>query len=296
MASHGGAGAAGDAYLLERSGTTWSHQARLQASNPDLLDRFGSSVSVSGTTVVVGAFGEDSNATGVDGNQSNNSALDAGAAYVFGPVHGPYITAVTPAAIEALIPGTAQTIQLAGQSLDLSTGLTLDGVAVDPLRTTLVSSELITLDMPQVAALGTHYLAVTDGTDTNRFAVTAVAPATPRYENDSGDPLVVVDRDDGLSLRLAGIPGRVHLVFVSTSNLPSANRFVNLDLGNQFTSLVNSGVQRVIPAAGWIEVLVPSSSLMNPSLIGIPLYSQTIAFTFPAPLPVSNLQSLLLAP
>ena len=32
------------------------------------------SVAVSGDTVVVGALGEDSNATGVNGNQSNNSA------------------------------------------------------------------------------------------------------------------------------------------------------------------------------------------------------------------------------
>jgi hypothetical protein len=40
-------------------------------------------VAVSGDTVVVGACGESSNATGVNGNQSNNSALSSGAAYVF---------------------------------------------------------------------------------------------------------------------------------------------------------------------------------------------------------------------
>jgi len=40
-------------------------------------------VSVSGDTVVVGAWDEDSNATGVDGNQGDNSASNAGAAYVF---------------------------------------------------------------------------------------------------------------------------------------------------------------------------------------------------------------------
>ena len=41
------------------------------------------SVAVSGDTVVVGASEEDSNATGVNGNQSDNSAVDSGAAYVF---------------------------------------------------------------------------------------------------------------------------------------------------------------------------------------------------------------------
>jgi len=40
-------------------------------------------VAASGDTVVVGAFGESSSATGVDGNKADNGAGDAGAAYVF---------------------------------------------------------------------------------------------------------------------------------------------------------------------------------------------------------------------
>ena len=73
---------AGAAYVFVRSGTTWTQQAYLKASNTDSLDRFGS-VSVSGDTVVVGAIGEASNAMGIDGDQSNDSASDSGAAYVF---------------------------------------------------------------------------------------------------------------------------------------------------------------------------------------------------------------------
>ena len=46
-------------------------------------DSFGTSLALSGDTVVVGAEGEDNNATGVNGNQSDNSASLAGAAYVF---------------------------------------------------------------------------------------------------------------------------------------------------------------------------------------------------------------------
>ena len=57
-----------------RSGTTWSQQAYLKASNTEADDLFGVSVAVSGDTVVVGALAEDSNATGVNGNQSDNSA------------------------------------------------------------------------------------------------------------------------------------------------------------------------------------------------------------------------------
>ncbi len=74
---------AGAAYVFTRSGAVWSQQAYLKASNTDTNDRFGFSVAISGDTLVVGADGEDSNATGINGGQSNNSAGDAGAAYVF---------------------------------------------------------------------------------------------------------------------------------------------------------------------------------------------------------------------
>jgi hypothetical protein len=74
---------AGAAYVFVRNGTSWSQQAYLKASNPEVLDQFGYSIAVSGNTIVVGANGEDSNATGVDGDDSDNSAPEAGAAFVF---------------------------------------------------------------------------------------------------------------------------------------------------------------------------------------------------------------------
>jgi hypothetical protein len=81
----------GAAYVFVRSGTNWSQQAYLKASNaegagptsPDGGDNFGWSLAVSGDTVVVGAPGEESNATEVNGDQSDNSAPRCGAAYVF---------------------------------------------------------------------------------------------------------------------------------------------------------------------------------------------------------------------
>src|SRR6185295_5247508 len=45
--------------------------------------QFGYSVAVSADTVVVGAWAEDSNATGINGVQTDNSAPTSGAAYVF---------------------------------------------------------------------------------------------------------------------------------------------------------------------------------------------------------------------
>ncbi len=76
----------GAVYVFVREGLgTWVQQAYVKASNPGSPDRFGVSVALGadGNTLVVGAPGEDSNATGISGNQANNTAVNAGAAYVF---------------------------------------------------------------------------------------------------------------------------------------------------------------------------------------------------------------------
>src|SRR6266498_686609 len=59
---------AGSAYVFVRSGTGWSQQAKLTASDAASGDRFGDAVGISGNTVVVGA---------------SDAASDAGSAYVF---------------------------------------------------------------------------------------------------------------------------------------------------------------------------------------------------------------------
>ncbi len=60
-----------------------SQQAYFKASNTDAGDYFGYSVAVSNDTIVVGAIDEASAATGVNGDQYDNNAENAGAAYVF---------------------------------------------------------------------------------------------------------------------------------------------------------------------------------------------------------------------
>jgi len=74
---------AGAAYVFTRTDTTWSQQAYLKASNTGEGDQFGVRVKVAGETIVVAANQEDSSATGVDGDQTSNSANAAGAVYVF---------------------------------------------------------------------------------------------------------------------------------------------------------------------------------------------------------------------
>ena len=62
----------GSAYVFARSGEVWTQQAKLTASDAEAGDQFGSSVAVSGETVVVGAIYDD-----------HDSLTDAGSAYVF---------------------------------------------------------------------------------------------------------------------------------------------------------------------------------------------------------------------
>lgn len=81
--SQTGAPCAGAVSVFVRQGETWVLQAYLKASNADAGDAFGESVAISGDTIVVGAPREDSAATSVNGDASDNSAPDAGAAYVF---------------------------------------------------------------------------------------------------------------------------------------------------------------------------------------------------------------------
>jgi len=75
----------GAVYMFSRNGATWTQEAYIKASNPDLDDEFGATVSLSkyGSKLAVGSRREGSNATGINGNQSNNSAAVSGATYVF---------------------------------------------------------------------------------------------------------------------------------------------------------------------------------------------------------------------
>jgi hypothetical protein len=83
------AAGSGAAYVFTRIEDVWSQQAYLKASNTESGDSFGRSVAISGDTLMVATSHEDSNATDIDGNEADNSAEAAGAAYVFyRTVHG----------------------------------------------------------------------------------------------------------------------------------------------------------------------------------------------------------------
>ncbi len=83
--SNNSAANAGAAYVFTHNGSTWSQQAYIKASNTQTNDDFGSALALSGdgNTLVVGAIGESSSATGINGDQTDNSKDGVGAAYLF---------------------------------------------------------------------------------------------------------------------------------------------------------------------------------------------------------------------
>jgi hypothetical protein len=74
--SYGGYDDGNSAYVFERVGSSWSQQAKLTASDGAEYDDFGTSVSVSGDTALMGAYGDD------------DYGSESGSAYVFERVGG----------------------------------------------------------------------------------------------------------------------------------------------------------------------------------------------------------------
>ncbi|WP_246834197.1 FG-GAP repeat protein [Leptospira bourretii] len=86
IAPNEGATDSGAAYVFQKSGTTWSEQAYLKPSNTGANDQFGISLAISGDTIAVGAYFEDSNQTSITNGSpapANEGATNAGAVYVF---------------------------------------------------------------------------------------------------------------------------------------------------------------------------------------------------------------------
>lgn len=84
-APFGGGGGTGAAYVFTRTGTAWSQQAYLTATNAENDDWFGFGLALSadGNTLAVGAPREDSAGAGLDGDPASNGRTFSGAAYVF---------------------------------------------------------------------------------------------------------------------------------------------------------------------------------------------------------------------
>ena len=77
----------GAVYLYRVDGpvNTWSLRNVVKSPRPGYRDYFGLTIALSssGRTLAVGGPGENSNATGIDGDRNNENAQNAGAAYLY---------------------------------------------------------------------------------------------------------------------------------------------------------------------------------------------------------------------
>ncbi|PKL33948.1 MAG: hypothetical protein CVV45_05430, partial [Spirochaetae bacterium HGW-Spirochaetae-10] len=87
IVDEGPAYGSGAVYVFKKDATgNWLQDAYLKASNAGADDLFGSSVAISGNTIVVGAYQEDNGSTDIN-NTDNASITDAGTASQSGVVY-----------------------------------------------------------------------------------------------------------------------------------------------------------------------------------------------------------------
>ena len=80
-----GAPAAGAVYVYARSNAGWISRRYIKASNTESQGDFGWAVALSfdGRTLAIGAPDEDGGSRGVNGDQTSNDEVDAGAVYLY---------------------------------------------------------------------------------------------------------------------------------------------------------------------------------------------------------------------
>lgn len=108
---------AGAVYVFTESSGSWSQQAYIKASNTGAGDLFGFGVSLSqdGNTLAVGARDEDSDATGIGGSEASNASSSSGAVYLYSRSSGVWSNRIT--YIKASNTGSSDSF---GYALDLS--------------------------------------------------------------------------------------------------------------------------------------------------------------------------------
>jgi hypothetical protein len=179
---------AGASYLFERAGRAWSQRAYLKAPNSGFDDMFGVAVDIDRSTLVVGALGESSSATGIDGNQYDNSAAKAGAAYVI-PISDPvvYLPLLAHSAMPDLVGSIALSpdsrVFAAGQPVQITVTITNTGAA------------------PSAAAWADLYI---------NPAPPPSAPNSPWYETCGLDPCT------GIVWRIPALAPGAHVTLTST--------------------------------------------------------------------------------
>jgi uncharacterized protein (TIGR03437 family) len=258
----------GAAYVFVRNGTTWSQQAYLKASNTDAGDFFGFSAAVSGDTVAVGAPLEDSSATGINGDQNNNSAVDSGAVYVF-TSSGPSNTCPTVSSVNPTSGAVGGSVTITGANF---TGVTAVRFANNvSANFTVISDTQIIATVPSGAVTGPITIAKPNCPDvqTAVFTVTTsgqcISVSIPTNLTGSQNSTLT------MPINVSDTAGRNALSYdaVLTFN-PAVLRLQNPPFDRSGTLSANLNVTTNSPTAGRLNISGFSSSPLTGS--GVLLY------------------------
>jgi hypothetical protein len=121
---HAGESAAGSAYVFTRSGRSWSQQAKLTAFDATADDRFGSSVSISGDSIVVGSPYDDNHGRSHD--DVGRTIVDAGSAYVFTRRGGSWSEQAKLIASDAVRNHFGNSVSISGESIVVGSSVEMD--------------------------------------------------------------------------------------------------------------------------------------------------------------------------
>lgn len=130
---------AGASYIMTLEDHDWHQQAYVKAAGfgmPQELDYFGWSVSVSGDTVIVGAYQEDSGSLGIN-SVPNDNATEAGAAYIFVKTDGLW---TQQAYLKPVAVGTSQAFDEFGYSVAISGDTAVVGAHYESSSSTGINS------------------------------------------------------------------------------------------------------------------------------------------------------------
>jgi hypothetical protein len=183
----------------------------------------------------------------------------------FDPAGGPTgvdIAAILPASVNALNPGLAQNVSIIGTGFTPASIVKVNGspVTAIPAAYTVVNSTLISLDMPQVASLGTATISVEVGASSDSGTINVIAPALPQLQAGNGSEPVSAFTAGGIDVTMSSQVGDLFLLFWSPSAIASTlPGIVSFEIGNNFAQLFHVG-NYTIPAKAWDLVHLPLGS------------------------------------
>lgn len=197
------------------------------------------------------------------------------------------VASMIPTTVAALEPGSAQTVTVTGSGFFSGVSVSVFFTPVPSENVTVIDDETLTVDLPQLDALGLQALNITNGEESDSVFFTVEELTAPTLQCGTGDPLNTVS--GSFEAIVGGQVGSLHYVLYSSSNAPSSRGLVTLDIGAGFTDLFLLDTFTVA-AKGWTSKTFPL-----PPLTG-DFYLQGITLDEGFPIPTSNVQSIHVVP